>query len=81
MDDDDLLVIQVPSTVLKPTLDRRPRASNDAKIRDRLSTGTAVVRKYRSFADGSANASERPVADLRGRSYERTGSARKRSSP
>jgi hypothetical protein len=31
MDHDDLLVIRVPSTVLNPTLDRRPRASDDAK--------------------------------------------------
>jgi hypothetical protein len=45
MDDDDLLVIRAPSTVLNPTLDRRSRASDDAKIRDRLSTGTAAVRK------------------------------------
>jgi hypothetical protein len=35
MDHDDLLVIQVPSTVLNPTRDRRPRASDDAEIRDR----------------------------------------------
>jgi hypothetical protein len=44
MDHDDLLVIRVPSTVLNPALDRRPRASDDAKIRDRLSIGTAAVR-------------------------------------
>jgi hypothetical protein len=52
MDQDDLLVIRVPSTALNPTLDHRPRASGGAKICDRLSTGTAALRKYRSFADG-----------------------------
>ena len=65
MDHDDLLVIQVPSTVLNPTLDRRPRASDDAKIRDRLSTGTAAVRKYLPFAHGVANTSKQAKAALR----------------
>ena len=41
-----LLDIRVPSTVLNPTLNRRPRASNDAKNPYRLSTGTAAVRRY-----------------------------------
>jgi len=79
MDHDDLLAIQVPSPVLNPTLDRRPRASDDAKICDGLSTGTAVVRKYQPFADSSANGSNRPFAALQDRSYERAESARKRS--
>ena len=52
MDQDDLLVIRVPSTALNPTLDHRPRASGGAKICDRLSTGTAALRKERSFTDG-----------------------------
>ena len=52
---DDLLVIRAPSTVLNPTLDRRPRGSDDAKICDGLSTGTAAVRKNRSFADDLPN--------------------------
>jgi hypothetical protein len=51
MDHDDVLVIQVPSTVLNPTLDRRRRASCDAKIRDKFSTGTAAVRKKQPFHD------------------------------
>src|SRR5271166_3385121 len=61
-----------PSTMLNPTLDRRPRVSDDAKIRDRLSTGTAATRKYRPFADGLANGSSRPGAVIGGAKIEQT---------
>ena len=65
MDQDDLLVIRAPSsTALNPTLDHRPRASGGAKIYDRLSTGTAALRKYRSFADGLPNGSYRLKAEV-----------------
>jgi hypothetical protein len=79
MDHDDLLVIRVPSTVLNPTLDRRPRASEDAKIRVRPSTGTAAVRKQRTFRESWANRPNRPEADLLGPPFERARRARKRT--
>ena len=40
---------------------------------------TARLRKQRSFADGSGNGSNRPVAALQGRSCERAVSAGKRT--
>jgi para-nitrobenzyl esterase len=42
--------------------------------------GTAAMRKYRPFADGLVNGSNRPFAALQDGPYERAESARKRSS-
>ena len=49
-------------------------------VRQKTTQWTAGMRKYRSFADGLVNGSNRPFADLQNRPYERAVSARKRSS-